>query len=93
MPDSPTYEIRTVADFLKVPSDRWNACLAEFRDFLDTAVDAKQFADGSSASSPSTFRVDAFIWTDDAAKNVTISFHAADEPPHHHAAESAGPQE
>ena len=27
----PTYEIRTVADFLKVPENRLGACLREFR--------------------------------------------------------------
>ena len=33
----PVYEIKTVGDFLKVPFDRREACLAEFASFLDSA--------------------------------------------------------
>lgn len=33
----PTYDIRTVADFLKVPEDRIGECLREFRIMLDMA--------------------------------------------------------
>jgi len=33
----PVYKIKTVADFLKVPFDRREACLAEFSVFLESA--------------------------------------------------------
>ena len=38
MTDTPlVYNIKTVADFLKVPFDRRKACLAEFAVFLESA--------------------------------------------------------
>ena len=41
---APRYEIEKVQDFLKVPEDRLDACLAEFRDYLEIVRSLSELA-------------------------------------------------
>lgn len=62
------YEIRTVADFLKVPADRRAACLAEFPKCLEYAEAFGGFLDACGANGA---RFDVYVWTDDGVERVS----------------------
>ena len=72
MSDQAEYEIRTVADFLKVPSDRRENCLADFDAWLDYVEVAAQMV------IPDVGRVmtDVFRWKDDDVAGIReVVFH------------------
>ena len=64
----PMYRIESLADFLKVPEDRRDVCLSEFRTFLGIWEDANcLLGSGVARVSP------VFYWADDGARNVSIN--------------------
>ena len=63
------YEIETVLDFLKVPADRLDICLCEFRFFLEIARNlqtAFNNIQGSNLGKP-------FVWLDDGKRKITVN--------------------
>ena len=71
----PSYEIKTVQDFLLVPEDRLEACLTEFRDYLEYARDIAELAKlaGEIIGAKETqTTVGSFNWTDDGLRKGTI---------------------
>jgi len=72
---APEYEIKTVQDFLKVPADRMEECLTEFRDFLDLSretVEACKVVGKLLGTEPPETIVQAFIWSDDGERKGTL---------------------
>jgi hypothetical protein len=81
--EHPTYEIKTVADFLKVPEDRRAACLKEFVDFLDLAGATLEMANSLSdlmKLPKDQNRVEAFTWIDDGEQKRTLNLIAVPDP-------------
>ena len=71
----PQYTIQTVGDFLKVPEDRLDACLEEFKTFLDQSRAFMEMANalaGIMGADKLKNAVKGFVWIDDGEKNVTI---------------------
>jgi hypothetical protein len=71
----PQYTIQTVGDFLKVPEDRLDACLEEFKTFLEQSRSFMEIANalaGIMGADKSQNAVKGFVWIDDGEKNVTI---------------------
>ena len=71
----PQYTIQTVGDFLKVPEDRLDACLEEFKTFLEQSRSFMKVADTLAdlfGADKSQNAVKGFTWIDDGEKNVTI---------------------
>ena len=80
-PQHPQYTIQTVGDFLKVPEDRLDACLEEFKTFLDQSRAFLAMADamaGILGAEKNQNAVRGFIWIDDGEKNVTIRISPSD---------------
>ncbi len=78
----PTYEIKTVADFLKVPEQRREACMKEFLDFLTLAgatVGAANALADLMGLDKSQNRVEAFTWIDDGERNQTLNLIAVED--------------
>ena len=61
------YEIRTVADFSKVPEDRLSQCLMEFSGWLRLVREAKEVEGllGTMCGVEAKLGTDKFIWRDD----------------------------
>jgi hypothetical protein len=59
-----TYHIETVADFLKVPQDRLDDCLAEFRTVL-RCVEPFEALTGAEI-------VPSFTWVDDGNRHISV---------------------
>ena len=84
-----TYEIRTVADFLKVPEARRRICLREFHSWLDIqasitnllCVASETINGADDALKPENIRWQnqAFNWNDDG--KATISVQMVELPP------------
>ncbi len=74
----PTYDIRTVADFLLVPEDRLDVCLHEFRIMLEMARNAKIVLEAVTdevTQSKGAVRFDfmnCFHWIDDGEGTVDV---------------------
>ena len=71
----PQYTIQTVGDFLKVPEDRLDACLEEFKTFLEQGRAFMEMANalaGILGADKLKNAVKGFVWIDDGEKNVTI---------------------
>lgn len=74
MSEPPRYEIKTVSDFLQVPEDRIEFCLAEFLECIRTfwgfyrIIEAITEQDGV-AMQPDFADFPSFTWIDDGAKN------------------------
>jgi hypothetical protein len=69
----PRYDIATVADFLTVPPDRRDACLAEFATWLAIAEDVKALT--APAAWDGVFR-----WVDDGETNIGITVKVTSTP-------------
>ena len=69
-----TYEIRTVADFLKVPEERRRICLREFNAWLTliVAVPDLLVAAGASKDSIALREPDVFRWRDDGKATMSV---------------------
>lgn len=62
---APTYDIRTLADFLSVPPERLAVCLAEFAVCVEMArISAQMLA-------PIEVPLSRFAWTDDGVPGLT----------------------
>jgi len=77
MTDHPTYEIRAITDFAKVPADRLDACLAEFRTYLQIIGPTIRLLDTLTAAKIGqgmvTWRdTGVFCWIDDGEQNVGV---------------------
>ena len=66
-----TYEINTIADFLKVPAERQADCLQEFASFLAFVRLAQTV--GTAFNSP--IENGAFVWVDDGKTNIGVRLH------------------
>lgn len=73
----PTYSIREVRDFLKVPPDRREDCLHEFAAWLacdDFLRSLSEDIDAAGATFPAEF-----VWVDDGERRLEASFSFGDE--------------
>ena len=77
--EAATYQIETVADFLRVPEDRIADCLAEFADYLSMARGIIEQADiaGELIGAVVAAKIDPFEWTDDGRRKRQIEIRAA----------------
>jgi hypothetical protein len=72
---APEYRIATVQDFLKVPEDRLDECLKEFRDYLDIARSVTELAKAAGellGAKETETEVGCFNWCDDGIRNGTL---------------------
>jgi hypothetical protein len=79
-PEAATYQIETVADFLRVPEDRIADCLAEFADYLTMArgiIEQAEIA-GEVVGVPVTAQIDPFKWVDDGRQKRRIEIMGGD---------------
>lgn len=67
------YQIETVADFLKVPTDRRAKCLEEFAEWIELA---EALTDFTAACNLETEPV-RFDWIDDGKRKKTVIFDAS----------------
>lgn len=80
----PTYDIRTVADFLLVPEDRLDVCLHEFRIILDMARGAKIVLEAVTdevTKQPGAVEynfMNCFHWIDDGEGTVKVGVRTSD---------------
>lgn len=80
----PTYEIRTLNDFTKVPKRRLKACLREFA----VAIELTQAMEALISETESVMYgsrsirapLDVFRWIDDGKKNITGTIHIPPPP-------------
>lgn len=70
MRDAPEYTIRTVADFLTVPPDRREICIAEFAVWLSLVEEARKVLGDLLVSDPGA----AFEWVDDDKSEARMTF-------------------
>ncbi len=70
------YEIKEVADFLKVPEDRLDDCIDEFKECLKTTRESratlKTLADIVDQDADVITKFCGFIWVDDGKTKQTI---------------------
>ncbi len=73
--EKPEYRIERVSDFCNVPPDRLDACLSEFKEFIDTAAAIKEMCAiaGEMAGVDPECEITAFVWRDDGERNATIT--------------------
>ena len=81
--EAPRYEIRTIADFLKVPEDRLDACLDDFRasahlmrpmaDLVEAITE--DYGEGEKPIGV-TVEPQSFVWIDDGVKHITLAIKA-----------------
>ena len=79
---APKYRIEKVQDFLKVPPDRLEECLTEFRDYLKAARSITEAAKviGEVVGAKSTdVGVGPYNWCDDSIRKGTINFTVVEE--------------
>lgn len=72
---APEYRIATVQDFLKVPEDRLEECLKEFRDYLDIARSVTELAKVAGellGAKDTETEVGCFNWCDDGIRKGTV---------------------
>lgn len=79
----PEYRIEMVQDFLKVPPGRINACLEEFRDWIDFALKMRDVivVDSEHAGANSVFEDGEFVWIDDGKRDHTVILETVVEAP------------
>lgn len=72
--EAPTYEIKNVGDFLKIPEDRLDDCLKEFPRYLDILRVVVSMANtlSSITGKDEGVKDTAFIWVDDGKEEATI---------------------
>ena len=75
------YEIKHVADFLKVPEDRLDACLKEFKTFVELSRAHLKVVEAVAEELGINGRgeVQAFTWIDDGEGKVTIIMQPVDD--------------
>ena len=64
------YEIKEISDFLKVPADRIEDCLSEFKAAIDLTAAAFQIAEVPKGRYKECWP--RFIWVDDGKKDIEI---------------------
>ena len=74
MSDGKEYSIAQLDDFLKVPVDRLDDCLTEFRDYLNCLrISAETFQDfAKSMGAKGEVSLGEFVWIDDGKRDVTV---------------------
>lgn len=68
-----TYEIRTLADFLKVPEARRGACLREFATYL-------KIVDPLTRLIGVPHELKEYRWTDDGVRHLNVELRPAKRP-------------
>lgn len=73
-----TYEISKISDFLKIPSDRIEDCMAELAQHLKAVKSSFEMIDIDPSHGMSKL-----VWTDDGKEdlNIKISCEDSNEPP------------
>ena len=80
------YHLEHVRDFLKIPPDRIDDCLAEFKDILatvramDAAVHMIAEADGLDDHSGPLLLMNGICWKDDGARDLHVAFNLTPTP-------------
>lgn len=72
---SPEYAIKTVTDFAKVPDHRLDACLVEFKDFIERVKDAEKdiaTIDPTGTMMKLANEHVSFTWRDDGKRGVSV---------------------
>jgi len=72
------YRIEKVQDFLKVPPGRINACLKEFRGWIDFALLMRKVI-VSASGDDGVFEDGEFVWIDDGKRNVSMILDPVDK--------------
>lgn len=72
---SETYEIKTIGDFLKIPSDRISICLKEMAEHLPVVRANLEML----GIEPTGKEINVFTWVDDGKKDLTVSLNCGDE--------------
>ena len=60
------YKIETIEDFLKVPEDRLNDCLEDFKTFIEMIRFMKEVGNGVEM-------INHFVWIDDNKKDHNMN--------------------
>lgn len=83
-----TYELRTVADFFKVPEARRRICLREFHSMMaiQEGTTALLCAAGDALHTPISpndlhWQMDVFRWVDDGKATISVQMVCRDEEP------------
>ena len=78
-----SYKLKTVMDFTKVPEDRIDACLEEFKDFIghmrllhNLARDVARIAGAKDVDLGKSY----FTWIDDGKRERTLKVHVTAMP-------------
>jgi hypothetical protein len=68
------YSISSIKDFLAIPPESIDACLADFKVWLEAARQPKAFSDDMNAliglSDALSFSLDGFTWMDDGLSGI-----------------------
>jgi hypothetical protein len=83
---SKEYNISSIKDFLSIPVESLDACLADFRAWVELARGGSELAndlnDFLGVPNATTFMLDSFIWIDDGISGISrvqLSDAAGDE--------------
>jgi hypothetical protein len=66
------YEIRTIEDFLSVPTDKLPMCLKDFSNWLCAT---KEFVEAAEKIPGAKAVTETFIWLDDGLNDVILEVH------------------
>jgi hypothetical protein len=72
-----SYEIRLLADFLTVPANRRDACLADFEKWLAVIDTVRAF---EAASFGVRMNTECFVWIDDDKNDTALTVAIIHEP-------------
>jgi hypothetical protein len=81
---APEYEVKTFADFEKIPDDRLEDCLQEFCAWVTITrytkrllMRADEVLNGENRVISNVIGTESFVWIDDGLKTATLSFNVA----------------
>jgi hypothetical protein len=77
---APTYEIKEVRDFSKIPIERMSDCLEEFAQWIALLKTFELLADTLPADQREAMALQSaqFVWIDDDRKDITIRVSSED---------------
>lgn len=74
-PTGMSFVINSLSDFVRVPADRIDACLDEFKEALSIARGMKELADKANSAGllKVSSLIDRMVWKDDGKRDKTVS--------------------